>query len=131
MKKMIFGLVLLLSASCPMNVSAQGFIENVNLACFNKDINNSKNSFPTRAPSQIPIKVGFSQEEGCMYINSISDMHVEYYICDSSNMLLLHDSCDSSSLAWTIIDVNSLSRGIYYLYLNVNDAVYRGEVQIK
>ena len=41
MKKMIFGLVLLLSASCPMNVSAQGFIENVNLACFNKDINNT------------------------------------------------------------------------------------------
>lgn len=131
MKKMIFGLVLLLSASCPMNVSAQGFIENVNLACFNKDINTSKNSFPTRVPSQIPIEVGISQEEGCMYISSMSDTHVEYYICDSNNMLLLHDSCECSSLTWTIIDVNSLSRGIYYLYLNVNGAVYRGEIQIK
>lgn len=48
-----------------------------------------------------------------------------------NSYLLLHDSCDSSSLTWAIIDVNSLSRGIYYLYLNVNGAVYRGEIQIK
>lgn len=131
MKKMILGLVLLLSAFCPMNVSSKGFIEYVNLTYLKNDISKGKSDSSNRIPAKMPIEVGISQEEGCMYINSISDMHVEYYICDSNNILLLHDSCDSSSLTWAIIDVNSLSRGIYYLYLNVNGAVYRGEIQIK
>lgn len=131
MKKKILGFVLLLSAFCPMNVSARGFIEYVNLTYVKKETSAMTGVSPNRVPAKIPIEVGISQEEGCMYISSMSDTHVEYNICDSNNMLLLHDSCDSSSLAWTIIDVNSLSRGIYYLYLNVNGAVYRGEIQIK
>lgn len=125
----IFGLALILLLHCPISVSAQGVMENVWLTYCASPYSIKKG--PTRVPSQIPIKVGISQEEGNMYISSISDVHVEYYICDSNNILLLHDSCDSSSLTWAIIDVNSLSRGIYYLYLNVNDAVYRGEIQIK
>ena len=125
----IFGLALILSLHCPISVSAQGVMENVWLTYCASPYSIKKG--PTRVPSQIPIKVGISQEEGNIYISSISDVHVEYYICDSNNILLLHDSCDSSSLTWAIIDVNSLSRGIYYLYLNVNDAVYRGEIQIK
>lgn len=131
MKKKILGFVLLLSAFCPMNVSARGFIEYVNLTYVKKEPSAMTGVSPNRVPAKIPIEVGVSQEEGCMYISSMSDTHVEYNICDSNNMLLLHDSCDSSSLTWAIIDVNSLSRGIYYLYLNVNDAVYRGEIQIK
>ncbi len=127
----IFGLALILSLHCPMNVFAKGAMEYVWLTYCVPPGAVKKTKDPIRVPSQIPIEVGISQEEGCMYISSMSDMHVEYYICDSNNILLLHDSCDSSSLTWAIIDVNSLSRGIYYLYLNVNGAVYRGEIQIK
>ena len=125
----IFGIALIFLLHCPISVSSHGVMENVWLTYSASPYSIKKG--PTRVPSQIPIKVGISQEEGNMYISSISDVHVEYYICDSNNNTILSNSLRCFSRVWNYINISLLQKGEYTLYIIAGESCYSGSIIIE